>query len=313
MSGVAGAVRPLLQWLRRDKRAGIAAAFLLLVTAAAVFAPLLARHDPAKQEVFNILQSPSGDHWLGTDDVGRDVFARLLFGARTSLTASVLAVAIAMVIGVPLGLISGWVGGWVDAVIMRIVDTMLAFPGIVLAIGIIAALGPGLTNAMVAIGVVFSPSTARLIRGQVLTMKERLYVDAARSYGAPARRILVRHVLPNSVQPVIVQATILLGLSLLVEASLSFLGLGVQPPEPSWGGMLNRAFQFVSRSSIGIYVPGAAIALTVLAINSLGDAMRDALDPTMAARTSRRSIVRRSTPPVPDGGPGPALDERLAL
>ena len=282
-----------LDWLWADRRAAMATGFLAIVILLAILAPLVTFHHPNAQSVTAILDGPSADHWLGTDDLGRDVWARLVYGARVSLQASVIAVAVAIVLGVPAGLIAGFLSGWTDTVLMRIVDTLLAFPAIVLAVGITAALGPGLTNAMVAVGVVFAPSMARVTRGQVLATKERLYVDAAVTFGSPPWRTIVRHIVPNAIQPVIVQATLLLGLALLAEASLSFIGLGVQAPEASWGVMLRRAAQFLSRAAYHIYAPGLAIALTVLAFNALGDSLRDALDPVAGGRRRLQRAARR--------------------
>jgi peptide/nickel transport system permease protein len=281
-------------WLWADRRSQLATIFLGIVVFLAIFAPLVSRHDPNKQSFTSLLEGPSWEHWLGTDDLGRDVWARLVYGARVSIQASLIAVGVGLVIGLPLGLIAGFRGGWIDTVLMRVADTLLAFPGIVLAIGITAALGPGLVNAMVAIGVVFSPSIARVMRGQVLATKERLYVDAAVTFGSPKWRIVKRHILPNSIQPVVIQATFLLGLALLAEASLSFLGLGVQAPTSSWGIMLRRAADFISRASYHIYAPGLAIALTVLSFNALGDSLRDALDPVAASRRDVRRAARRA-------------------
>ena len=294
-----------LDWVWRDRWARVAAAFLLVVVLLAVLAPLVARHDPAEQDFLSILDGPSGEHWLGTDDLGRDLWARLVYGARASILASLIAVGVGVALGVPTGLVAGYRGGWVDSVLMRIVDTLLAFPAIVLAIGIIAALGPGLVNAMVGVGVVFAPSFARVTRGQVLATKEHLYVDAAVTFGSSSAHTVTRHIVPNAIQPVIVQATFLLGLALLAEASLSFLGLGVQAPQSSWGSMLRRSAQFLSRAPNHIYAPGLAIALTVLAFNTLGDALRDALDP--AARSGRPSGGAR-TPAATELPVGPALD-----
>ena len=287
-------VRSKVDWLWSDGRAKAATIFLLIVILLAIFAPLVTRYSPAQQSPAN-LRGPSGAHWLGTDDLGRDVWSRLVYGARVSLEASLIAVAVALAIGVPIGLIAGYAGGWSDTILMRAIDTLLAFPAIVLALGIAAALGPGLVNAMVAVGVVFSPSIARITRTQVQSTKDRLYVDAAVGFGSSSWRTVTRHVIPNMIQPVIVQATFLLGLALLAEASLSFLGLGVQPPTSSWGIMLRRASQFVAQAPNAIYAPGLAIALTVLAFNILGDSLRDTLDP---AASSRRRLKRRrrSTP-----------------
>ncbi|MCU1504710.1 MAG: binding-protein-dependent transport system inner rane component [Ilumatobacteraceae bacterium] len=302
----AGKLRSV-DWLWADRRSKLASCFLGLVILLAIFAPLVSRYSPAEQSVANILKGPSAKHWLGTDDLGRDIWARLVYGARVSLEASGIAVGVALVIGVPIGLVAGYVGGWLDTILMRIVDTLLAFPAIVLAVGITAALGPGLVNAMVAVGVVFSPSIARISRAQVLSTKERLYVDAAVGFGSPSSRTIVRHIVPNAIQPVIVQATFLLGLALLAEASLSFLGLGVQPPTSSWGIMLRRASQFLTRAPNAIYAPGLAIGLTVLSFNVLGDSLRDALDPVAGTRRRLRrfglSSRRAPAKPIEPAGP----------
>jgi peptide/nickel transport system permease protein len=226
-----------------------------------------------------MLISPSAAHWLGTDDLGRDTLSRLLYGAPISLFASLLAVSIGLAIGLPVGLCAGYLGGKTDAVISRIIETLMSFPGIVLAVGITGALGIGLTNAMIAVGIVFAPEFARLIRGQTLIVKHELYVDAAKSFGAGPLRIMIRHILPNAFQPVLIQITILLAVALLVEASLSFLGLGIQPPYPSWGAMLARAYANMEVAPEQMYPPGIAILLTALAFNALGESLRNALDP----------------------------------
>lgn len=267
------------RWARSDIRGVLAASFLLFVIALAVFAPWVARADPSFQDYTSIMSPPSADHWLGTDDLGRDVWARIVYGARTSLIAATLAVAVAVGLGAPTGIIAGYIGGWSDTISMRVVDTLLSFPGIILAVGIVGVLGPGLTNAMIAIGVVFAPNIARIARAESISVRKRLYVDAATSYGARQGRILFRHIVPNCTQAIIVQATLLFGFAMLAEASLSFVGLGAQPPTPSWGSMLRSASQFVSRSSFGIYPPGIAVALVVFAFNSFGDSVRDLLDP----------------------------------
>ena len=283
----------LREWLWGDLRSKLATCFLALVIALAIFAPLLSRYPPDQQGT-NPFAGPSWEHWLGTDDLGRDVWSRLVYGARASMEACLIAVGIGIVLGVPVGLIAGFRGGWLDTILMRIADTLLSFPGIVLAVGITAALGTGLVNSMIAVGVVFSPSIARVTRGQVLATKERVYVDAAVSFGSPPWRTIVRHIIPNSIQPVVIQATFLLGLALLAEASLSFVGLGVQHPDPSFGVMLRRAAQFISRQPNGVYPPGLAIALTVLAFNALGDSLRDALDPVASTRRQLKRAARRA-------------------
>lgn len=290
-SPVTGRVSPPLVAPRRRRARGgqrgrlrLSLGILGLLMLTAVLADLLAPYDPRAQDVTAILQAPSSAHLLGTDDLGRDVLSRLVFGARVSLQASVLAVSVAVVLGVPIGIVAGYFGGWVDNVLMRIVDTLLSFPAIILAIAITAALGPSLTNSMAAVGVVFAPSLARLMRAQILAVKESPYIEAARSFACSRRRIVFRHILPNAVQPVLVQCALLLGLALLAEASLSFLGLGVQPPDASWGSMLARAYSFIGIAPLQIIAPGVAIAVTVLAFNMLGDAAQLALDPRSRRR-----------------------------
>jgi peptide/nickel transport system permease protein len=270
-----------LRWLRRDPRAAISLAWLVGLIVLGLLAPVIAPFSPTAQNVNDMLLPPDGTHWLGTDDLGRDVFSRLLYGAPVALYASILATSVAVAIGVPLGLLAGFVGGWVDEVIGRLVDTVLSFPAIILAVGITGALGVGLTNGMLAVGLVFSPILVRLVRSQSLVVRSELYVDAARCFGSSTSRILWRHVLPNVVQPVIVQVTLLLAAALLAEASLSFLGLGAQAPEPSWGGMLARAYSYMEVAPEQMYPPGLAILFTALAFNALGESLRIVLDPTM--------------------------------
>ena len=271
---------PLLSWLRRDLRAALSLGFLLALGLLALAAPWVAGQSPTLQDVNNPLAAPSAAHWLGTDDLGRDVFARMVHGAAATLYASALAVGIALALGLPVGLLAGYLGGWVDEGIGRFIDALLSFPSIVLAIAVTGALGIGLTNGMIAVGIVFSPQLARLVRARALVVRQELYVDAARCFGAGTARILWRHVLPNTVQPVIVQVTLLLAAALLAEASLSFLGLGIQPPQPSWGSMLARAYQNMELAPEQMYAPGLAILLTALAFNTLGESLRVALDPT---------------------------------
>ncbi len=276
-----GAWRRFAGWLRDDKRAALSLGFLLLVAVLAIAAPLIAPFSPTEQDLANTLAPADGVHWFGTDDLGRDVLSRLIHGAPASLYASLLAVGVAIVLGVPVGLIAGFAGGWVDDVISRVIDSLLSFPAIVLAIAVTGALGIGLTNGMISVGIVFAPQLARLVRARTLVVKHELYVDAARCFGGSAGRLLWRHVLPNTVQPVIVQVTLLLAGALLAEASLSFLGLGIQPPHPSWGGMLARAYQNMELAPDQMLAPGLAILFTALAFNSLGESLRVALDPTM--------------------------------
>jgi peptide/nickel transport system permease protein len=274
----------LRAWLGGNAAAVAALFFLVALFGLAAFAPWIAPYSPTAQNLGNTLAEPSAAHWMGTDDLGRDVLSRLIHGAPASLFASFLAVAVAAAIGVPVGLVAGFMGGWVDDIISRVIDTLLSFPGIVLAIGVTGALGIGLTNAMIAVGIVFSPGLARLMRAQTLVVKQELYVDASRCFGAGLGRILLKHVAPNAIQPVIVQVTLLLAVALLAEASLSFLGLGVQPPLPSWGGMLARAYNYMEIAPEQMYAPGIAILVTALAFNTLGEALRQALDPTRRRR-----------------------------
>jgi len=271
-------------WLRHDLRGAISLGFLAALTLVAVLAPVIAPYSPTTQNIAEMLAEPSAAHWLGTDDLGRDVLSRLLPASAMSLYASVLAVAVASAIGIPIGFVSGFVGGWFDEGISRMIDTLLSFPAIVLAVGVTGALGIGLTNSMIAVGIVFSPTLARLARAQTLVIKHELYVDAARCFGASPWRIIRRHIVPNAIQPVIVQITLLLAVGLLAEASLSFLGLGVQPPTPSWGAMLARAYNYMEIAPEQMYPPGLAILFTALAFNALGESLRVVLDPTMRRR-----------------------------
>jgi peptide/nickel transport system permease protein len=273
-----------VDWLRRDRRAALSLFFLLAMGLISLLAPVVAPYSPTAQDANNMLAEPSWEHPLGTDDLGRDVLSRLIHGAPATLYASFLAVAVACVIGVPIGLLAGFLGGWVDDAISRVVDTLLSFPAIVLAIGVTGALGIGLTNSMIAVGIVFSPQLARLARAQTLIVKQELFVDAARCFGASTGRLLLRHIVPNAIQPVIVQITLLLAVALLAEASLSFLGLGVQPPHPSWGAMLARAYFYMEIAPEQMYAPGLAILFTALAFNTLGESLRVFLDPTMRSR-----------------------------
>ena len=262
--------------------------YLALLACAALAAPILAPYGFNQQDYAAVLQGPSGGHLLGTDELGRDVLSRLLYGGRVSMESMLIAVAVGAGFGVPAGLISGFVGRWVDAVTMRIADTLLAFPTLVLAIAVTAALGRGTVRVMVAVGIVIAPSFARMMRAQVLVVKNRLYVDAAKSFGMSRLWIIARHVAPNAIQPVLVLTAHMLGVVLLVEASLSFLGLGTPPPYPSWGGMLREATRNSGGLAIQIIAPGLVIASTLLAVNLVGDRLRDALDPRATRQNRRR-------------------------
>jgi peptide/nickel transport system permease protein len=279
-----GPVRRFFRWLASDLRASLALAVLVGLVIVAATAPWIAPYSPTAQDVNNMLAAPSPQHLLGTDDLGRDIFSRLIYGAPATVYASVLAVSVAIAIGLPVGLIAGFFGGWIDDLVGRVIDTFLSFPAIVLAIAVTGALGIGLTNGMIAVGIVMFPSLARIVRARTLIVRQELYVDASRCFGAPAHHILWKHVLPNSLQPVIVQVTLLLAAALLAEASLSFLGLGIQPPNPSWGAMLARAYQYMEIAPEQMYAPGLAILVIALAFNALGESLRIVLDPTMKDR-----------------------------
>jgi peptide/nickel transport system permease protein len=276
----AGRIARVLAWMRADPGAAASLLFLLTLALLALTADWVAPYRPSAQDLGNTLSPPSAAHWLGTDDLGRDILSRLIHGAPLTLSASFLAVSVAVVLGVPVGLAAGYLGGRFDEMVGRLIDTLLSFPAIVLAIAVTGALGIGLTNSMIAVGIVFSPQLARIVRARALVVRSELYVDAARCFGAPTASILWRHVLPNTLQPVIVQVTLLLAGALLAEASLSFLGLGVQPPHVSWGSMLARAYQNMELAPQQMYAPGLAILLTALAFNTLGESLRVALDPT---------------------------------
>lgn len=277
-------LRRLFRWLVTDLRAAMAIMVLLALVVVAIGAPWIAPYRPTAQDVNNMLAAPSPAHLLGTDDLGRDIFSRLIYGAPATVYASLLAVGVAVAIGLPVGLIAGFFGGWTDDIISRMIDTFLSFPAIVLAIAVTGALGIGLTNGMIAVGIVMFPALARIVRARTLIVRQELYVDASRCFGAPTWHILWRHVLPNALQPVIVQVTLLLAAALLAEASLSFLGLGIQPPNPSWGAMLARAYQYMEIAPEQMYAPGLAILVVSLAFNALGESLRIVLDPTMKDR-----------------------------
>lgn len=260
-------------------------AILAIVIGIVVFADLIAPYDPNKQNLDAVLLGPSWAHPFGTDDLGRDLLSRMFHGTRVSVLAAGWAVVIAVVAGVPLGLTAGYLGKAADVAIMRVVDALMSFPAIVLAIGITATLGPDITTAMTAVGVVLAPTIIRLTRAQTLSVKEETFVEAARSFGARGvRRLILPHVLPNVIQPVLVQIAILMGFALIAEASLSFLQLGVQPPTASWGSVLSRAYTFYEQTPLQIFIPGIAIALTVFALNIIGDDVQRRLDPKRKER-----------------------------
>lgn len=250
-----------------------------LVVLVALAAPWIAPHDPSVQDTSRRLEGPGPGHLLGLDDLGRDVLSRVIWGARVSLYVGFSVVIISSIIGIILGAISGYFGGWLDTIIMRLSDMLLAFPGILLAIALVAVLGPNLRNVILALSVIGWVSYARLVRGQVLKIRESEYVTAARALGARSGRVISRHVLPNVINPVIVMATLGLAGAILAEASLSFLGLGVQPPTPSWGAMLTSGRRYLGLANHLAIYPGIAIMLAVMGLNFLGDGLIDALDP----------------------------------
>ena len=265
--------------LRRRRGAMLGLLIVFLFVMLAFFAPWIAPFDPLETSWSAVRKAPSAEYLFGTDEIGRDVLSRVIWGARASLQAGLVSVCIAMALGVPIGLLAGYAGGWVDALISRMTDAMLAVPFLILAIALAAFLGPSLTNAMIAIGVSSTPIFIRLTRGQVLSVKVEDFVEAACAVGNPHWRIALRHILPNILAPLIVQATLAIAAAIIAEASLSFLGLGQQPPAPSWGSMLNTAKNYVDNAPWMAIWPGLSIFLLVLSFNLLGDGLRDALDP----------------------------------
>jgi ABC-type dipeptide/oligopeptide/nickel transport system permease subunit len=276
-----GAQRLFAAWRRFARRpmAVFGAAVVLAFLVLALGAPWIAPYDPIATDWGAIRKAPTAAHPFGTDDLGRDTYSRVIWGTRISMEAGVASILIAMAIGVPLGLISGYYRGLIDMLLMRVTDAWLAFPFLILAIGLITILGPSLFNATLAIGLGATPTFIRLTRGLVLSTREEDYVQSARAIGAGDLRIMGRHILPNIFSPVLVQATVSIPAAIIAEAILSFLGLGVQPPQPSWGTMLNSAQQFLEQAPWMAWWPGAAIFLLALAFNLAGDGLRDALDP----------------------------------
>lgn len=264
---------------KRNRSAMLGAGIVLFFVLVAILAPFISNYDPIKVSFTAIRKAPSLAHWFGTDELGRDIFSRMVFGTRASLLAGMCSVLIALTVGVPLGLLAGYFGGWIDGCISRVTEALFSIPFLILAIALAAFLGPSLVNAMIAIGVSAAPLFIRLARGQVLAIKNEDYVQSTRSLGASNRRIILRHILPNIMPALIVQATILIASAIIAEASLSFLGLGLQPPNPSWGSMLNTAKNFMTQAPWMSILPGSAIFLVVFGFNLLGDGLRDALDP----------------------------------
>jgi peptide/nickel transport system permease protein len=262
----------------------LAISVLIVAVIAAAFAPLVAPHDAYSQDLRRRLEMPSREHLLGTDELGRDVLSRLIWGSRVALQVGFIAVGLALAIGVPIGLLAGYTGGRLDAAMMRVMDGVLAFPPVLLALAIIAGLGPGIRNATIAIGVVFIPTFARLARSTTLVIRETEYVLAARALGATVARVLSRHILPNGMAPLIVQASLAMSVAVVTEASLAYLGLGSQPPDPSWGVMLRQSASYMSQNWFVTLPPGLAIFAVAVSLNVLGDHMRDMWDPRLRGR-----------------------------
>jgi ABC-type dipeptide/oligopeptide/nickel transport systems, permease components len=290
-AGPSGLWRDAWSQLRRNPGAIVGAFFVLLFVFCAVFAPWLAPHNPLDQDL-SLLNSngippgPSAEHWFGIDTLGRDEFSRILYGARLSLLVGVVSVSFGLSIGMVLGALAGYFGGWVDTLVMRLIDVMLAIPGLLLAIGIVAALGPGLFHIMLAVGLTQIPIFSRLLRGSVLAQKENDFVLAARATGVRGRAILTSHILPNAMSPVIVQVTLALATAIIDVAALSFLGLGDQnPARPEWGAMLTETNQYLQQAPWLAIIPGLAIVVSALGFNMIGDALREALDPKLRGRT----------------------------
>ncbi|HZS33838.1 MAG TPA: ABC transporter permease [Methylomirabilota bacterium] len=288
-AGTAGETAPraaALSWrrVRRSSNLLVGALIIAAVVGSAALAPLLAPYDPVDQEFTAQLRPPAPAHWFGTDEFGRDIFSRVLFGARIALRVGVVADLIATALGVLLGVVAGYVGGRLDALLTRVLDITLAFPYLLLAMVVVAILGPGLTNAMIAIAVVYTPQFARVVRGVVLSVKEQEFVEAARALGAGAGRILARGILPNIVSPIIVMSTLTVGFMIVETAGLSFLGLGASPPTPEWGSMLATGRSFMLTAPWIATFPGLAILVTVVAFNLVGDGLRDLLDPRLRGR-----------------------------
>jgi len=266
---------------RKNKGAVLGLLIILITITVAIFAPQIAPHDPYTQNWRNRMEPPSREHLLGTDEHGRDQLSRIIYGSRLALTIGLISVSIGLIAGGFLGLIAGFFGGLLDNIIMRVMDVMMAFPGILLALGLVAALGPGLYNVMIAVGIWSIPLFARLVRGTVLSVKENDFVDGAKALGASNLRIIGRHILPNIIPPVLVLSTLRLATALLSAAALSFLGLGAQPPQPDWGAMLSQARAHIHSSPHLSLFPGLAIMILVLSFNMVGDGLRDALDPRL--------------------------------
>lgn len=267
--------------LRKNKSAVIGGGIVIFFILLAIFGPMLTPIDPNATDITNKNQPPSADHWFGTDNYGRDMFTRIIHGAKLTLIVGFLSVMIGGVVGVIFGIVAGYYGGWVDTIIMRIMDVLLAFPGILLALAIVSVLGGSLTNMIIAIGIFSVPAFARIVRGSALSVRKLEYIDAMKALGASDLRIIFKHILPNVTSPIIVQATLRIATAVLTASGLSFLGLGAQPPAPEWGAMLSAGRTFMHDSPHMVLIPGIMIVIVVLAFNIFGDGLRDALDPKM--------------------------------
>ncbi len=274
----------VLRRLLKTRLAGVGLVIVLAMIVMALGADLISPYDPLFQDYAAVLEAPSRAHPMGTDDLGRDVLSRVIYGSRVSLQVGIVAIAVATLLGITLGLAAGYWGGLVDDVLMRVTDAMYSFPALILALAITAALGPSATNAMIAIGVIYAPTIARLVRGQALSVRERDFVTAARVLGAGHQRIMGRHIWPNVTAPIIVQASLDVAYAIITEASLSFLGVSVPPPTPTWGSMLRVGYQYMELAPWLALFPGGAIFLAVIGLNVLGDGLRQALDPRLQHR-----------------------------
>ena len=267
--------------LLKNKAAVVGGIIIIFFVIVALLGPLLVKTDPNHHDFLNKLQPPSKEHWFGTDNFGRDIFSRIVHGAKLTLIVGFLSVAVGGIIGVLVGIISGYYGGWFDTISMRIVDVLLAFPGILLALAIVSVLGGSIRNVILAVGIFSIPAFARIVRGSTLQVKKLEYIDAVRSLGASDMRIIFRHILPNIMSPIIVQATMRIATAILTAAGLSFLSLGAPPPTPEWGAILNEGRIYMNNAGHMVLIPGIMIVIVVLAFNIFGDGLRDALDPKM--------------------------------
>lgn len=276
-----GQLQEIWRRYRRSWQAMLGLTMFLILVFAAIAAPLIARYDPNKQDYFNLMSKPSAEHWFGTDELGRDIFARIVYGARISLTVGLIAVSISLVLGTALGAIAGYYGGPADSIIMRFMDILMAIPAILLNISIVAALGTGLENVMIAIGISSIPAYCRIVRASILSLRGQEFIEASRAAGAGSFTIIMQHILPNCLAPLIVQATLRIGTAILSCASMSFIGLGIVPPTPEWGAMLSTGRDFLRDAPHLTAFPGGAIMFAVFSMNLIGDGLRDALDPKL--------------------------------